>query len=313
MKIAIFGTGAVGGYFGGRLAQSGQDVTFIARGETLAALQQNGLRVDSFNGDFTLHPVQATDNPAEVGPVDAILVTVKSWQVNEAAEAIRPLIGPDTAVIPLQNGVEAPDQLAAILGREHVLGGLCTIIAAVAAPGYVRHTGIEPHIIFGELDNRPSQRAEQLQQAFTQAGVKATIPSDIHAALWTKFLFVTSWGSVGAITRAPVGVIRTLPETRAMLEQAMNEIYQVALARGVQLPATTVTDRLAFIDSLPPAGTTSMQRDIAAGRLSELEEQTGAVVRLGREAGVATPLYHFIYSSLLPLDLQARGRLPFPT
>jgi 2-dehydropantoate 2-reductase len=313
MKIAIFGTGAVGGYFGGRLAQSGQDVTFIARGPTLAALQQNGLRVESLNGDFTLHPVQATDNLAEVGPVDAILVTVKSWQVTEAAAAIRPLVGPDTAVIPLQNGVEAPDQLAAVLGPNHVLGGLCTIIAAIIAPGHVRHTGIEPHILFGELDNRPSQRAEQLRQAFAQAGVQATIPPDIHAALWGKFLFVTSWGSVGAITRAPVGVIRTLPETRAMLEQAMNEIYQVAQASSIHLPAAIIAERMAFIDSLPPAGTTSMQRDIAAGRLSELEEQTGAVVRLGRAANVATPLYHFIYSSLLPLDLQARGHLPFPT
>lgn len=310
MKIAIFGTGAVGGYFGGRLAQAGHDVTFIARGQTLATLRQNGLRVESLNGDFTLHPVQATDNPAEAGPVAAILVTVKSWQVSEAAEAIRPMVGPDTAVIPLQNGVEAPGQLAAVLGENNVLGGLCTIIAAVVAPGHIRHTGIEPHILFGELDNRPSHRTQQLQQAFTQANVKATIPADIHAALWTKFLFVTAWGSVGAITRSPVGVIRTLPETRAMLQQAMTEIHQVAQARNVHLPATAIAEQLAVIDTLPPAGTTSMQRDIANGRPSELEEQTGAVVRLGRAAGVEPLLYDFIYRALLPLELQARGRLP---
>jgi 2-dehydropantoate 2-reductase len=313
MKIAIFGTGAVGGYFGGRLAQAGEDITFIARGETLAALQQNGLRVDSLKGDFTLHPVQATNNPAEVGRVDVILVAVKSWQVEEAAAAIRPMVGPDTAVIPLQNGVEAPGQLAAVLGESNVLGGLCTIIAAVAAPGHIRHVGAEPYIVFGELDNRPSQRSEQLRQAFSQAGVKVEVAADIQAALWGKFLSVTSWGSVGAVTRAPVGVIRTLPETRVMVEQAMNEIYQVALARGIHLPAAIIAERMAFIDSLPPASTTSMQRDIAGGRLSELEQQTGAVVRLGREVGVATPLYQFIYSSLLPLDLQARGHFSFPT
>lgn len=306
MKIAIFGTGAVGGYFGGRLAQANHDVTFIARGATLAALQNDGLRVESLKGDFTIRPVQASDNPAEVGPVDVVLVTVKTWQVEEAAEVIRPMVGEGTAVVPLQNGVEAAGQLAAVLGEKHVLGGLCTIITGTAGPGHVRHVGAEPHIVFGELDNRPSERTEQLRQAFVAAGVKVDIAADIQAALWTKFLFVTSWGSVGAVTRAPVGVIRTLPETRAMLEQAMQEIYQVAIGRGVKLPAGIVADRMAFVDSLPAAGTTSMQRDIAEGRPSELEAQTGAVVRLGQAAGVETPLFQFIYGALRPMERQAR-------
>lgn len=309
MRVAVFGVGAVGGYFGGRLAQAGYDVTFIARGATLEALRQEGLQVESLQGDFTIWPVQATGDPRQVEPVDVVIVAVKSWQVPEAAEAIRPLLGPETAVLPLQNGVEAPDQLAAALGREHVLGGLCRIIASVARPGHVRHLGMEPAIAFGELDNRLSPRVEALYQAFVAAGLQVEVPADIVAALWDKFLFVTAWGGVGAVTRAPVGVIRSLNETRQLLLQALQEIEAVAQARGVTLPAGAVAKKLAFLDSLPPAGTTSMQRDIAGGRPSELEAQTGAVVRLGRAAGVPTPANTAIYHSLLPLELRARGEL----
>lgn len=310
MHIAVFGTGAVGGYFGGRVAQTGEEVTFIARGDHLRAIRRHGLRVESVEGDFVVAPAEATDDPAAVGVVDAVLVAVKTWQVREAAEAMRPLVGPDTAVVPLGNGVETPSQLAPVLGKEHVLGGLCRIISSLVEPGHIRHTGIRPSIAFGELDGAISERVRRLHAVFEKAeGVSATIPPDIEAAMWEKFLFIASLSAVGAVTRVPVGVLRSLPGTRKMLEEAMEEILAVANARGVVLPRETVRETMAFVDSLPLHGTTSMQRDIMAGRPSELESQNGAVVRLGGEAGVETRLHAFIYSSLLPQELLARGEM----
>ena len=311
MRIAVFGTGAVGGYFGGRLARAGEDVVFIARGEQLRALKAHGLRVDSIKGDFALQPVQATDDPAQVGVVDAVIVGVKTWQVPEAARAMRPLVGPETFVVPLENGVEAPDQLAAVLGAGHVLGGLCRIVSFVVEPGHVRHAGLEPYVALGELDNRPSERAERLRDAFTQAGVNAEIPADIQVAIWEKFLFIASFSGVGAVTRAPAGVLRSLPETRRMLEAAMREVLAVAQARGIGMTEEAVSRTMALIDGLPEGGTASMQRDIIGGRPSELESQNGAVVRLGQEVGVDTTLHGFIYDCLLPLELRARGELEF--
>jgi 2-dehydropantoate 2-reductase len=310
MRIAVFGAGAVGGYFGGRLAQAGEDVVFIARGDHLKAMQTRGLRVDSVAGDFAVDPVQATDDPSEVGLVDAILVTVKARQVPEAAEAMQPMVGPETFIVPLENGVEAPSQLAAVLGEEHVLGGLCRIISALVEPGHIRHAGIAPTITFGELDGHRSARAERLHQAFAKArGVTPSIAPDVRVAMWEKFLFIAALSGVGAVTRAPVGVLRSLPETRRMLEEAMEEILSVAHDLGIALPQETMAETMAFIDALPASGTASMQRDIMAGRPSELESQNGAVVRLGQEAGIATPLNRFIYHSLLPQELQARGQL----
>jgi 2-dehydropantoate 2-reductase len=311
VRIAIFGTGAVGGYFGGRLAQAGEAVVFIARGEQLRALQDRGLRVDSPKGDFTVRPVWATDDPAQVGPVDAVIVGVKAWQVTEAARAMHPLVGPETFVVPLQNGVEAPSQLAAVLGDGHVLGGLCRIISQVVESGHVRHAGLEPYVALGELDNRPSERAARLREALARAGVAAEVPPDIGVAMWGKFLFIASFSGVGAVTRAPAGVLRSLPGTRRMLESAMHEVLAVARARGIDLPEESIPQTMRLIDGLPPGGTASMQRDIVAGRPSELESQNGAVVRLGREVAVPTPLHAFIYHSLLPLELRARGQLQF--
>jgi 2-dehydropantoate 2-reductase len=312
MRIAVFGTGAVGGYFGGRLAQAGEEVIFIARGEHLQALRSHGLQVDSVKGDFVVQPVQATGDPAQVGVVDAVLVGVKAWQVSEAAQAMRPMVGPDTFVVPLQNGVEAPPQLAAVLGAQHVLGGLCRIISFILGPGHIRHAGIEPYVAFGELDNQASERAERLRQAFARAiGVTVEIPLDIQAAIWEKFLFIASFSGVGAVTRAPAGVLRSVPETRQLLEGAMREIFAVARAREIALPGDIVDQTMAVVDGLPPDGTASMQRDIMEGRPSELASQNGAVMRLGQGAGVATPLHRFIYQSLLPLELRARGQVQF--
>jgi 2-dehydropantoate 2-reductase len=312
MQIAIFGTGGAGGYFGGRLAQAGEEVVFIARGEHLQALQTQGLRVDSVKGDFSIPRVRASDDPAQVGIVDVIIVGVKAWQVPEAAQAMRPMVGPETFVVPLQNGVDAPSQLAATVGAEHILGGLCRIISFVAGPGHIRHVGGDPYIAFGELNNHPGERAEKLHQAFARAeGVMVEIPPDILTAMWQKFLLIASWSGVGAITRAPIGALRTLPETRRMLEEAMQEILDVAQARQIALSEAAINHSMGFVDGLPFAGTASMQRDIMEGRPSELASQNGAVVRLGQEVGVATPLHAFIYHSLLPLELQARGLVEF--
>lgn len=313
MRMVMFGAGGVGGYFGGRLAQAGFDLTFIARGRHLAAMQTQGLSVESINGDFVVPAIQATTDPAQVGPVDVVILAVKAWQVAEAAEAMRPLIGPETMVIPLQNGVEATAQLAAALGPAHVLGGFCRIVSFIAGPGHIRHTGGDAYLAFGELDNRRSERVERLYQRLSQAqGMIVEVPPDIQAAIWGKFLQISSWSGLGAVTRSPVGVWRSLPETRAMWQQAMREVFDLARARGVALDETLLEQVTDYLDKLPPHATASMQRDILEGRPSELEAQNGAVVRLGRESGVPTPVHTFIYSALLPLEKKARHEIKFP-
>ena len=206
MRIAIFGAGGAGGYFGAQLARAGEDVVFIARGSHLQAIRAEGLRVETPAGEIAIRPAHATDDPAEIGPVDVVILGVKTWQVTEAAEAMRPMIGPDTFVAPLQNGVEAASQLAAVLGTRHVLNGLCGTISQVVAPGRIRSIGEAHFIKFSEIDKRPSERTERLRQAFERAGVKVEVPTDIDVALWEKFLFVVSFGGVGSVTRAPIGV-----------------------------------------------------------------------------------------------------------
>ncbi len=308
LRIAIVGVGGVGGYFGGRLAQAGHDVFFIARGEHLAAMRQHGLRVRSIAGDFVLPEVHATDQPAEVGPVDLALVAVKGWQVREVARQMQPLIGPQTAVLPLLNGVDAPDELAAVLGAEHVLAGLCRIIAYREAPGVIVHAGVHPTSIdFGELDNRRSPRLERIKAALERAGIQGNIPADIHVALWQKFMLICAWSGFGAATRAPIGVWRSLPETRPLVERCLSEVVAVAQARGIAMPADAVAKMMAFIDSMPADGTASLQRDVMAGRPSELESQNGALVRLARAAGVSVPVNEMLYAILLPQELAARA------
>jgi len=312
MRIAIYGTGGAGGYFGAQLARTGEDITFIARGQHLKAIQAHGLCVETPAGEIVIQPAKATDDPTQVAPVDVIFVGVKAWQVETAAKDMQPIVGPETFVVPLQNGVEAPSQLAAVLGAKHVLGGLCSTFSWVAAPGRIRNIGTSSFIKFGELDNRRSERAERLRQSFEKAGVKVDIPADIHKALWEKFLIVTSFGGVGSVSRAPIGVIRTVPETRLLLELCMQEAYAVARARRVPLNDTVVADTMKFIDSLAANATTSLQRDIADGKPSEIDFWNGSVVRQGQTVGVLTPVNQFIYHSVLPRELRARGKVVFP-
>ncbi|MCE8035639.1 MAG: 2-dehydropantoate 2-reductase [Halomonas sp.] len=314
MKFAIMGSGGVGGYFGARLAEAGEDVTFIARGEHLAAMQRQGLRVSSIKGDVDLAQVKATEDPATLGEVDCVIVAVKAWQVREAAESIRPLVGPDTLVLPLENGVEAADILAEVLGEAPVLDGLCGILAWREAPGHIRHAGVDPFIRFGERDNHSSARTARLKAVFDKVhGVSAEIPDDIRVAQWSKFLFICAMSGIGSITRAPIGVTRQLPETRALIQAMLEEIDQVARAHGVAFPADAVARAMQFIDAMPAESTSSMQRNIMAGEPSELESQNGAVVRLGQAVGVATPVHGIIHAALLPQELAARGELPQAT
>jgi 2-dehydropantoate 2-reductase len=312
VRIAVFGSGAVGGYFGGRLAEAGEDVHFIARGPHLAAIREQGLRVTSIDGDFLVPRPHATDDPSVVGPVDIVVLGVKAWQVPQAARDMGPLIGTQTLIVPLQNGVEAPEQLVAAHGSAHVLGGLCRLLVYLLGPGHVRHAGVAPYLAFGELDGSLSRRAEALREVFSKArGVTVELASDIRAAMWRKFVFIAALGGVAALTRAPIGVVRSQPESRRLLEQALGEIHAVAVGQGIMLPPDTVAKTLAFIDTLPPDATASMQRDIIEGRPSELEAQVGAVVRLGDRCGVPVPLHRLIYGALLPLERKARGELDF--
>jgi 2-dehydropantoate 2-reductase len=307
LKVAVVGVGGVGGYFGGRLAHAGTETVFIARGATLQALRSKGLRVDSIAGDFTVDRVTATDDPASIGPVDAVFFTTKAWQIPDAAEKAKPLIGSNTVAVPLENGMEAPDQLARAFGRQHVLGGLCGIVSYIVEPGHIRHAAIDPFVMFGELDNSKTDRVERLRETFERAGVKAEVPPDIHRSMWSKFLFIAPMSAIGALTRVPIGAWRSIPETRDLAIRALREIVTLAVARGIQLDDDAVEKTLARYDAMVPDSTSSLQRDIMEGKLSELEAQAGAIVRMGREVGVATPACDVLYSLLLPQERRARG------
>jgi len=306
MRICVFGVGGVGGYFGGRLAAAGNSVAFIARGATLDVLRKNGLRVESPLGDIALANVEATDDPTEVGEVDAVILGVKAWQVPEVAEAVLPMVGESTVILPLQNGVEAADQLVALYGPEHVIGGMCRIVSFVVEPGLIRHQGVEPFVALGELDNHSSERVERLAAALSDAGVDTKVSPDIQSSLWQKLLFIAPVSGLGALTRVSVGELRSSPETYSMLRDAMEEIVALAVACGVALADDAIDKTLRFVDGLPGDVTTSMQRDIMEGRPSELEALNGAVVRLGREADVPTPVNWFIYAALTPMEARAR-------
>jgi 2-dehydropantoate 2-reductase len=311
LNFAIFGAGAIGGYFGGRLLQAGNQVSFIARGPHLDSMRRDGLRVDSIDGDFTIPEVMATDATVDIGPVDVVLVTVKTWQLANAINTMKPLIGPETILVPLLNGVEAHKELSQTFGDNCVIIGLAKIIARLTGPGHIHHLGASPYIAVGEQNNQRTSRVEKLREALSASGVTTEIPEDIHAALWSKFLFVASWGGVGAVTRAPLGILRSLPQTRKMMSDAMEEIYGIALSLGIGLPENIVASTMTFVDSLPAEGTTSLQRDIITGRPSEIEAWNGAVERLGRQVGIATPVNSFISRSLIPLEKKALGELKF--
>ncbi|HVO21414.1 MAG TPA: 2-dehydropantoate 2-reductase [Anaeromyxobacter sp.] len=318
MRISIVGAGGVGGLLAGLLARSGEEVAVVARGAHLEAVRRGGLRVESPLGSFTVR-VSAAADPAALGPSGAVLVAVKAWQVREVAPRLAPLLGPGAVVVPLQNGVEASSELARALGPAAVAGGVVNVLAWLEGAGRVRHVGDPPRVTMGELPGAgrgggaAGPRLAPLQAALQRAGVAAELVEDVERAVWEKFLLVEPWGAVAAAARAPLGSLRSQPEARALWERAMAEVAALAAARGVALPKDAVATTAARLDALTPGATASMQRDIGSGRPSELEDQVGAVVRLGRAAGVQTPVHDALYAVLMPQEAAARGRLPpFP-
>ncbi len=252
MHVAMIGAGAVGGYFGGTLAHGGEDVVIVERGATVKAIREKGLHIDGVKGDFVAHP-RATDDPKSVGFVDAVLLAVKGWQVPAAIETVRPLMGPRTVVIPLMDGIEAPDQLAAAFGSNRVIGGLTVMYGWVLSPGHIHNTLSDSSISIGELDGHRSERVAQLQNAFERAGVTTGIAPDIQASRWQKLIMVGPWSGVGAVARAPLGVVRRIPESSELLEGAMREVFAVARAHGTALPRDSVEKASAWLDTMPPS------------------------------------------------------------
>ena len=300
MKIAVMGAGAIGGYFGGRLAKAGFDVSFIARGAHLDVIRKNGLKVLSPLGDFTIHPATVTDDPAEVGPVDVILFMVKNYDTLQAAEQIRPLVGSDTAIIPFQNGVEARAMLSNVLGARHVLGGVAFIPASIQEPGVIKHNAELAKLVFGEFDKQITPRAVAFLDALEKAGVTGEIPADISMVLWSKLMFLTSMSAINCITRQPVGLVQSDGETIALYMDAMREVAAVAAAHGVSLGEEAIANNMALAKSFPPNNKTSMFQDLEAGRRLEIDYLSGAVVRLGREKGIETPIHRTAWVAIKP-------------
>ncbi|HXF85764.1 MAG TPA: 2-dehydropantoate 2-reductase [Anaerolineales bacterium] len=306
MKILIMGSGGVGGYYGGLLAQQGNDVTFIARGAHLQAIREKGLQVKSIFGDFTVFPAKATDDPAEVGVVDLVLFCTKTYSTDEAARALSPVIGAQTAVLSLQNGVDAVERIGSIVGMDHVLGGATWLSSAVEAPGVIKQVSQFRRIVFGELDGKRSERAQSIHNVLQQTGITVEISENILKVLWTKFVFISAASSLGSLTRLPMGDYRSVPETRAMIVALMREVEALARAQGIALDEDVVQKSLEFMDSAAPHIKASMQLDVEGGRRTELESMVGVIGRKGRELGIPTPTADFVYASLLPIELKAR-------
>jgi 2-dehydropantoate 2-reductase len=299
MRIAILGSGGVGGYFGGRLAATGTDVTFIARGAHLAAMREHGLRIESPSGNVHVRHVSATDDPASVGPVDVVFFTVKLYDTESALASLPPLVGPQTIVIPFQNGVDSVDVLTRRLGKAHVVGGTTYLTAVVAEPGLIRHTAME-RLIFGPINGAAPPVLEALRDAGRHAGFDAILSNRILVDIWTKFARLSVYSGMTSITRSPIGVVRADPDLRALMETALHE--SIAVARGKQVPLlqSTFTDAMASFSGLPHEARSSMLEDLERGRRLELPWLSGAVVRIGEEVGVDAPTHRLMVSLLRP-------------
>lgn len=299
MRIAMMGSGGVGGYFGGRLAASGCDVSFIARGRHLEAIRERGLHIDSRDmGNATIDPAQATDDPAEVGVVDYVIVGVKLWDTAAAGQAILPMLGPETTVLSLQNGVDCDDVLAPIIGERRLIGGVAFIASSVGAPGVIKHIGTMQRVVIGERSGGSSARVEALHAAMVGAGITAEISDDIERTIWEKFVFLIGLSATTTLMRTTLGPIREDPDRREVLLKAMRETVAVGRAKGVDLPADYADNRLAFADGLPVDMTSSMHHDLENGNPLEVGWLSGAVARFGKAFGVPTPVNHTIYAAL---------------
>jgi 2-dehydropantoate 2-reductase len=305
MKIAVMGAGGVGGFFGARLAQAGEDVTFIARGAHLAALRERGLRVEGDLAQFTLPRVQASDDPAQVGPVELVLLAIKAYDLEGAARQMQPLIGPRTTVLPLLNGADIAERIGAVLGEGHVLGGLALISARIGEPGVIRQLGPLNKIVFGEFSGEVTPRAEAIRDVLLRAQIQAELSRQIRSEIWKKFLFITAAGGVCAVTASLMGPVLADAETRALYVGCMEEVAALARALRIPLPASVVADTLRFSESVPPETRPSMLLSLELGQKLEVEILNGTVARLGRERGVPTPINQFIATAL---KLRAGGR-----
>ena len=299
MKIVMFGAGGVGGYFGGRLAQSGCDVSFVARGAHLEAIRRDGLRLVSPKGDAHVTSVRASADPAELGVADVVFLTVKMYDVDTAAATLGPLLGPDTMVVTLQNGVEATDMVARHVGRARTAGGVAYVAAVIDAPGVIRHTALDA-LIVGELDGALSPRLVALRDAASSAGFTFTASTQIQVDQWSKFARLSVFSGLTAATRSPLGVLLAEPALMALLERAVQESLAVGRARGVELAASVMDEVLGMVRSMPPGAKSSMLEDLERGKPLELPWLSGAVVRLGAEVGVPTPTHALIETLLRP-------------
>lgn len=300
MRIAVFGAGAVGGYFGARLAAAGEDVHFVARGAHLNAIRTNGLRIESPNGDLTLHPAQATDDPASIGPVDYIMFAVKLFDTEAVARACKPLMGPDTTVLALQNGVETEEILGRVLGDDRVMGGTVYIAAVITEPGLIKQTGAFARIVYGELDGSMSSRGRAFEAACKKAGIDVNFSPAVLTEIWMKFIVLVALSGVTTVTRKPVGLLRADPDTRMLLQNSIAEAAAVGRARGVTLPDDAVQRQMAVLDGWPPEMVASMLHDLNGGKRMELDHLSGAIARLGRRYGVPTPIHDTLYAALKP-------------
>lgn len=300
MRIAVMGAGGVGGYFGARLAQAGHDVTFIARGRHLAAMREHGLRVRSANGDIYLARPALAEDPAELSPVDAVLFAVKLWDTEDAAARIAPLLARGGMVIAFQNGVESMQRVGAVVGADRVLGGTAHIAATIGEPGVIAHMGTMARLRFGVAAGTLPSAAQQLAMAFREAGVDADVVADIVRALWEKFCFLSALAGLTTAARQPIGVIRTDPEMREVFEAAIREAWTLGRAKGIPLADDYVAGQMRFADGLPHEMRASMLHDLTLGNRLEAPWLSGAVVRMGREAGVATPVNAALYAAVKP-------------
>jgi 2-dehydropantoate 2-reductase len=300
MRIAVMGTGGVGGYFGARLAQAGEDVAFIARGRHLAAIRERGLVVRSANGDVHLPRPLVTDDPRSLGCADVVMFAVKLWDTEEAAEAARPLVADGGVVIPFQNGVDSVERIAAVLGADPVMGGVAHIAATIAEPGVIAHTGTMARLRFGAVLPAQQAAAQRFADACKAAGIDGDRVADARLELWKKFVFLASFSGCTAAARQPAGVLRADPDLRATMEAAVREACAVARARGVALPDDFAATQMAFLDGLPAQMRSSMQNDLAAGNRLEAPWLSGALARMARQCGVAAPVHATIYAALKP-------------
>jgi 2-dehydropantoate 2-reductase len=305
MRIAVIGAGGVGGGFGVALAKAGAEVTFVARGAHLAAMKSAGLKVQGGRGESHLVPTRATDNPAEIGQVDIVLFCVKLWDVESAGEHIKPLIGADTAVIPLQNGVDAAERLIPILGKHAVMGGVAQISASITAPGVITQVGTFMRMIFGELDGKRTKRGEDFLALCLKAGFDATLSEQILTDLWMKFILLASNSAITALSRQPIGKLRDDPDIRPIFLAAWREVFDVGRAKGVALPADAIDKIVETTRNMPAPMKASMAIDLDRGNRLELPWLAGKVAALGRELGVPTPTHSMMYAMLKPYVMGA--------